>query len=67
MLHDFVIHVQVFVLSPCVGEDVTETSVQDRNLGMVFQSYALFRHMTLAENIAFGLNVRKLDVDKEQR
>jgi sulfate transport system ATP-binding protein len=41
------------------GEDVTERSVQDRRIGFVFQHYALFRHMTVAENIAFGLTVMK--------
>jgi sulfate/thiosulfate transport system ATP-binding protein len=41
------------------GEDVTDRSVQDRKIGFVFQHYALFRHMTVAENIAFGLTVMK--------
>ena len=41
------------------GEDVSMKSARDRNVGMVFQHYALFRHMTVAENIAFGLNVRR--------
>ncbi|GMH42036.1 hypothetical protein BSKO_09955 [Bryopsis sp. KO-2023] len=49
------------------NEDVTQTPVQDRNLGMVFQSYALFGHMTVAENIAFGLKIRKLDIDHKKR
>ncbi|MCO5732135.1 sulfate/molybdate ABC transporter ATP-binding protein [Rhizobium sp. SSA_523] len=40
------------------GEDASPKSVQDRNIGFVFQHYALFRHMTVAENIAFGLKVR---------
>ena len=40
------------------GEDVSATSARDRRVGMVFQHYALFRHMSVAENIAFGLNVR---------
>lgn len=48
-------------------QDVTETPVQDRNLGMVFQSYALFGHMTIAENIAFGLRIRKMDIDHAKR
>jgi sulfate ABC transporter, ATP-binding protein len=39
-------------------EDASEKSVQERNIGFVFQHYALFRHMTVAENIAFGLKVR---------
>jgi len=41
------------------GEDVTDRPVQNRGIGFVFQQYALFRHMTVAQNIAFGLNVMK--------
>src|SRR2546425_11495568 len=40
------------------GEDATERSVRDRQVGFVFQHYALFRHMTAFENVAFGLRVR---------
>jgi sulfate transport system ATP-binding protein len=40
------------------GEDTTNTPVGERNVGFVFQHYALFRHMTVFENIAFGLRVR---------
>ncbi|HVT87950.1 MAG TPA: sulfate ABC transporter ATP-binding protein [Tepidisphaeraceae bacterium] len=40
------------------GEDVVQTSVRHRQVGFVFQHYALFRHMTVFENIAFGLRVR---------
>ncbi|WP_151670828.1 sulfate/molybdate ABC transporter ATP-binding protein [Nitrincola schmidtii] len=39
------------------GDDVTRVHVRDRRVGFVFQHYALFRHMTVAENIAFGLEV----------
>ncbi|MBI3767100.1 MAG: sulfate/molybdate ABC transporter ATP-binding protein [Deltaproteobacteria bacterium] len=39
-------------------EDVTGARVRDRNVGFVFQHYALFRHMSVFENIAFGLRVR---------
>ena len=39
------------------GEDVTHRSIQQRDICMVFQSYALFPHMTIAENIAFGLKI----------
>ena len=39
-------------------EDVTGRTLRDRKVGFVFQHYALFRHMTVAENVAFGLKVR---------
>ncbi len=39
------------------GEDATTRRVQDRRVGFVFQHYALFRHMTVFENVAFGLRV----------
>ena len=38
-------------------EDVTEKSAYERRAGFVFQAYALFQHMTVFENIAFGLRV----------
>jgi len=41
------------------GEDVSGRGAGDRGIGFVFQHYALFRHMTVAENVAFGLTVRK--------
>ena len=41
------------------GEDVTESAPQKRGVGFVFQHYAAFKHMTVAKNIAFGLEVRK--------
>jgi sulfate ABC transporter, ATP-binding protein len=41
------------------GEDASRLRVQERRVGFVFQHYALFRHMTVAENIAFGLKVRR--------
>jgi sulfate/thiosulfate transport system ATP-binding protein len=40
------------------GQDILDRSVSERRVGFVFQHYALFRHMTVFENIAFGLRVR---------
>lgn len=40
------------------GEEATNRDLRDRQVGFVFQHYALFRHMTVFENIAFGLNVK---------
>ena len=40
------------------GNDATHTDVRDRNVGFVFQHYALFGHMSIFENVAFGLRVR---------
>jgi sulfate transport system ATP-binding protein len=40
------------------GEDALQLTVQQRNVGLVFQNYALFRHMDVLENIGFGLRVR---------
>ena len=42
------------------GQPITRTPPHKRNFGMVFQNYALFPHMTVAENIAYPLHVRKL-------
>src|SRR5829696_10266215 len=39
-------------------EDASLKTVQDRNVGFVFQAYALFRNMTVLENVSFGLKVR---------
>jgi putative spermidine/putrescine transport system ATP-binding protein len=44
------------------GQDVTERAVQARDVGMVFQHYALFGHMTVQDNIGYGLRVRHADV-----
>ncbi len=41
------------------GEDVTYKSIQDRQIGFVFQHYALFKHLTIRENIGFGLKIHK--------
>src|SRR5918996_4109702 len=40
------------------GEDTTKVRVQDRNVGFVFQHYAAFKHMTVFDNVAFGLRIR---------
>src|SRR3989442_10638832 len=42
------------------GEDVSNRHPNRRDIGMVYQSYALFPHMTVAENVAFGLRVRRV-------
>ncbi|MER1986889.1 MAG: sulfate ABC transporter ATP-binding protein [Solibacillus sp.] len=54
------------------GQDLSDVLVNQRNVGFVFQHYALFKHMTVFDNIAFGLNVRKRslrpskkDIDKK--
>lgn len=50
------------------GRDVTALPSSQRNLSMVFQSYALFPHLTVAENIVFGLSVRGIPkVERDQR
>ena len=45
-------------------ENVTDLQIEKRNVGMVFQSYALFPNMNVKENIGYGLKVRKLDRKK---
>ena len=42
------------------GTDITKVPIEDRNIGIVFQSYALFPTMTVYDNIAFGLKVKKM-------
>jgi multiple sugar transport system ATP-binding protein len=52
------------------GRDVTELPPRKRNIAMVFQSYAVFPHMTVFENVAFGLRMRKAakaDIDRQVR
>ncbi len=50
------------------NNDITHTPPNKRNTGMVFQSYALWPHMTIAQNVAFGLGVRKVPAtDKTKR
>ena len=43
------------------GQDIRSVPAQKRNMGMVFQSYSLFPNMTVLENVAFGLRLRKVD------
>jgi putative spermidine/putrescine transport system ATP-binding protein len=42
------------------GVDITHQPPHQRDIGMVFQSYAVFPHMTVAQNVAYGLEARKL-------
>jgi sulfate/thiosulfate transport system ATP-binding protein len=49
------------------GRDVTHLPPQQRNVGFVFQQYALFRHMTVADNIEFALRIRKTAAPERRR
>jgi len=50
------------------GRDITNIAARHRNIGMVFQSYALFPHLSAAENVAFGLETRHVNrADRERR
>ena len=49
------------------GKRVNDVPASDRGIGFVFQNYALFRYMTVQDNIAFGLNVKKAPKDKVRR
>ena len=46
------------------GEDITHVPIEKRNIGIVFQSYALFPTMTVHDNIAFGLKIKKMKKDE---
>jgi sulfate/thiosulfate transport system ATP-binding protein len=48
------------------GRDVTHIAARDRDVGLVFQNYALFRHMTVADNIEFALRVRRMRASKRR-
>jgi spermidine/putrescine ABC transporter ATP-binding subunit len=50
-----------------MGEDMTDRPSHKRNLGMVFQNYALFPHMTVFDNVAFGLKMRKVGSSELKR
>jgi sulfate transport system ATP-binding protein len=49
------------------GKDATALPAQKRNVGFVFQHYAAFKHMSVAKNVAFGLEIRKRPKDEIQR
>ena len=49
------------------GRDVTHVAARRRGVGLVFQNYALFRHMTVAENIEFALRVRRMRAGERRR
>ncbi|SDG41705.1 ABC transporter ATP-binding protein [Pelagibacterium luteolum] len=49
------------------GRDVTHVPPRDRDIAMVFQSYALYPTMSVAENIAFGMKIRKVDKDVQSK
>ncbi len=61
------LHIIAGLITPTSGRvilgdrDVTELPPQGRDVGLVFQSYALFPHMTVAENVAYALRIRKMD------
>ncbi len=49
------------------GRDVTDTAPSDRDVAMVFQSYALYPHMTVRENVEFGMKVNKIPKEERRR
>ncbi|MDQ2813740.1 MAG: ABC transporter ATP-binding protein [Actinomycetota bacterium] len=49
------------------GKDITHVSAAKRDMGMVFQAYSLFPHMTVRQNVAFGLRLRRVDAAKRDR
>ncbi len=49
------------------GEDVTDRPTNKRDMGMVFQSYSLFPHLTAIQNVEFGLRMRKVDTEERQK
>ena len=49
------------------GKDVTKVAASARGIGMVFQNYALWPHMSVADNVQYGLKLRKLSKDEIKR
>jgi sulfate/thiosulfate transport system ATP-binding protein len=49
------------------GKDATQQSVRERNIGFVFQNYALFKHLTIGQNIAFGMEIRSISAAKVKK
>ncbi len=49
------------------GDDITHVTANKRNMGMVFQAYSLFPHLTVQQNVAFGLRLRGVDKAEQQR
>ena len=49
------------------GKDITHVSAAKRDMGMVFQAYSLFPHMTVRQNVAFGLRLRKVSVAQRDK
>jgi putative spermidine/putrescine transport system ATP-binding protein len=49
------------------GRDITRQSASKRDMGMVFQAYSLFPHMTVRQNVAFGLRLRRVSADARDR
>mgnify|MGYP002777326545 CR=1 FL=1 len=47
-----------------IGEDATYRKVQERHIGFVFQHYALFKHLTVRQNVAFALEIRKVNKNR---
>ena len=49
------------------GKDITHVNPRDRGIGMVFQQYSLFPNMSVSQNVAFGLNMKKVDKETTAR
>jgi sulfate/thiosulfate transport system ATP-binding protein len=49
------------------GQNATQQSVRERNIGFVFQNYALFKHLTVRQNIGFGLEIRSIAASKVKK